>query len=183
MTEASDEYRKLVEQKMEARAERHVRENLAEQAEQAREVHAAAETLARVARTRQQHLAQLRRQEEIAIARRSRPLLIVQFRSDPAGIRHALTLREVCLNCGSESARSPANIVPRVYCCPDCSATWSAGPCWSCATGLLDTRDPETPRCQTCGWTKCAVCGACNPKGCPTNPYSANHRQRDEVIA
>ena len=181
MIETPDEYRQLVEQKMLARTERHVRENQTEQDEQAREAHATQVAQARAEHAVQLHAAERRQQEEVAEARRSRPALIAQFRSDPVGLRHVVTLREVCLHCGSEQVRCQSDTLPRVLVCPDCGTEWSASACWSCATGLLDTRDPETPPCQQCGWSKCAVCGACNPQGCSTNPYTTEHRQRDEV--
>ena len=181
MLETPDEYRQLVEQKMLARSQRHVREHQARQDEAAREAAAAEVARARAERVQQLHTAEMRRQEEAAEAIRSRPTLIAQFRSDPTGIRLAVTLREVCIHCGSEQARCQPASQPLVYVCPECNTHWSAGPCWSCASGLLDTRDPETPRCKQCGWPKCAVCGACNPQGCSTNAYNSGHRQRDEA--
>jgi hypothetical protein len=183
MTESLDEYRQLVDQKMLARAERHVRENQAHDDEQARETQAAQVEQTRVEQAAQQHVIALRQQEVTAEARRNRPTLIAQFRVNPAGLRHAVTLRDVCLHCGSEHARCQSDVQPLVLVCPDCSTKWSASDCWSCTTGLLDSRDPETPRCPQCGWTKCPVCGACNPRGCSTNPYSAAHPQRAEVAA
>jgi hypothetical protein len=183
MLQKSDEYRQLVEQKMLARAERHVRENQAEQAQQVREAKAAQLANTKVELARQRHVANMLRQEETAGARRNRPTLIAQFRSDPAGVRNATTLRDVCLKCGSEDARCQSDGLPLVLVCPDCSTQWSASTCWSCATGSLDTRDPETPRCKQCGWTKCAVCGACNPLGCSTNAYSSSHRRSNELAA
>jgi hypothetical protein len=183
MMEKTDEYRREVEQKMQARAERHIREHQAEQAEQAREVAATKQAQARTEHALQLHVAHLQLREETAIARRNRPTLIAQFRADPTGIRHAATLREVCLNCGSEHVRCQSDTLPLILACPDCSTKWSASACWSCTTGLLDTRDPETPRCEKCRWPKCAVCGACNPQGCSPQAYTASHRQRDEVIA
>ena len=183
MVRTPDEYRQLVEQKMLARAERHVRENQADQDEQAQEAHATQVAEARAEHTQQLHLAEISQREETAQARRNRPALIAKFRSEPAGLRRIVTLRDVCLHCGSEQVRCQSDTLPHVLVCPDCGTRWSTSACWSCATGLLDTRDPETPRCEKCGWTKCAVCGACNPQGCSTNPYSATHRQRDEVTA
>ena len=183
MIETPDEYRQLVEQKMLARSQRHIRENQAQQEEQAREAVATQAARAQVERARQLQMAKMLQQEETADARRGRPALIVQFRKNPAGVRNAVTLRDVCLHCGAEDVRCQSNSLPRVIVCPDCGTSWSASPCWSCTTGMLDTRDPETPRCKQCGWSKCAVCGACNPKGCSTNPYSIGHRQRDEAEA
>jgi hypothetical protein len=183
MTETPEEYRQLVEQKMLARAERQVRENQAEQDEHAREARAAEVAQAQAEHARQLRVAAMRQQEEAAEARRNRPALIAQFRSNPAGLRHAVTLRDVCLHCGSDHVRCQSDILPRILVCPDCATKWSTSACWSCTTGRLDTRDPETPRCQQCGWSKCAVCGACNPQGCSTNPYNINLRQRDAVTA
>jgi hypothetical protein len=182
MLETPDEYRLLVEQKMLARSERHVRENQAQQDEQAAEARAAVVAQARIERAQRLHVVEMRQQEEVAEARRNRPTLIAQFRADPTGLRKAVTLREVCLHCGSEQVRCQSDNLPRVLVCPDCATRWIANACWSCATGLLDTRDPETPRCRQCGWPKCAECGACNPQGCSTNPYNSSHRQQDEIL-
>ena len=183
MLEKTEEYNALVKQKMQARAERHVRENQAEHDEQARETEVARAVQARDEQHHQQHLSEMRVREVAAEARRNRPALIVQYRADPAGVRLVATLRDVCLNCGAEQVRCLSDSLPYKLVCPDCSTKWTAMACWSCTTGLLDSRDPETPRCPQCGWSKCAVCGACNPQGCSTNPYNIGHRQRDEISA
>ena len=183
MTDNSAEYNEMVAQKMQARAERHVRENQAEHDEQAREAQVARASQARDEQLRQQHLSEMRQREVVAEARRNRPALIVQYRANPAGVRLVSTLRDVCLHCGSEQVRCLSDSLPRKLVCPDCATKWTASACWSCDSGLLDSRDPETPRCPQCGWSKCAVCGACNPQGCSTNPYNPGHRQRDEEAA
>jgi len=183
MIQTPDEYRQLVEQKMLARRERHVLENQARLEDEAREARAVEAARAQVESAREWHAAEMRRREVAAEAIRSRPALIAQFRSDPAGLRNAVTLQEVCIHCGAEQARCQSTSLPLVLVCPDCATRWSAGACWSCATGQLDTRDPESPRCQQCGWPKCVACGACNPQGCSTNTYNTGHRQRDEVAA
>jgi len=96
MTDQSDEYNALVAQKMQARAERHVRENQAEQVETAREAEVARAVQARDEQFRQQHLSEMRVREVAAEARRNRPALIVQYRADPTGVRLVATLRDVC---------------------------------------------------------------------------------------
>jgi hypothetical protein len=181
MIDKSDEYDALVEQKMQARAERHIRENQAEHDQHVRETEVARAVQARDEQLHQQHLSEMRVREVAAEARRNRPALIVQYRANPAGVRLVTTLRDVCLKCGSEQVRCLSDALPRKLVCPDCATKWTASACWSCTTGLLDSRDPETPRCPQCGWSKCAVCDACNPQGCSTNTYSLGHRQRDEV--
>jgi len=183
MIQNPDEYHQLVEQKMQARAERHAREHEAQEAERVQEAQATQVALAQ-AQQAQQLRADVRRQREaVAGARHQRPTLIAKYKSDPAGLRYALTLRKVCLRCGSEHVRNRLDHTPHVFVCWECSTEWFASHCWSCATGLVDSRDPETPLCQQCGWPKCAGCGACNQKGCSTNPYHTGHRQRDEATA
>jgi len=181
VTDNPEELSAVAQQKMRDRAERHVRERQAAEEERGREAQAlqVAQDLAVQA---QQVQAEAGRQREAAAeARHSRPDLVVRYKRDPVGLRHVATLRDVCLNCGSENIRTRADQAPHVRVCWECSAEWFASGCWSCTTGLLDSRDPETPPCKQCGWPKCAICGACNPQGCSTNPYNASHRQRDEV--
>ena len=183
MTDNTAEHNAMVDQKMQARAERHIRENQAEQDEQVREAEVARAVQARDEQIHQAHLNELRVREVAAESRRNRPALIVQYRADPTGVRLVSTLRDVCLHCGSEQVRCLSDSLPRKMVCPDCATKWTANACWSCSDGLLDSRDPETARCPQCGWSKCAVCGACNPQGCSTNPYNTGHRQRDEEVA
>jgi DNA-directed RNA polymerase subunit RPC12/RpoP len=175
-----DEYRQLVQQKMRARAERHVRERQSEEDEQAREAHATEAAQAQAEQAQRLRADEIRQHEATAEARRNRPALLARYKSDPDGLRFIVTLREVCLRCGSENVRTRSDNMPHVLVCRDCSSEWLVSHCWSCATGLLDSRDPGTPRCKQCGWPKCAVCGACNPQGCSTNLYNSGHRQRDE---
>jgi DNA-directed RNA polymerase subunit RPC12/RpoP len=165
MTQNPDEYRQLVERKMQARAERHVRERQAEEAAQEWEAQAAQAAQVQAEQAEQLRSDEKRQREAAAEARRNRPALIAQYRSDPAGLRHVVTLRDVCLRCGSDFVRSRSDQRSQMLVCPECSTEWLAGPCWSCSTGLVDSRDPETPPCKECGWPKCAVCGACHPQG------------------
>jgi len=183
MIQNPEEYHQLVEQKMQARAERHAREQEAQEAERVQEAQATQAALAQ-AQQAQQLQAEGRRQSEAAVeARHQRPTLIAKYKSNPAGLRYVLTLRKFCLRCGSEHTRRRSDHTPHVLVCQECATEWFASHCWSCATGLVDSRDPETPPCKKCGWPKCAVCGACDQKGCATNPYHTGHRQRDEATA
>src|SRR5712692_7917763 len=124
MIEKSEAYNALVEQKMQARAERHVREIQAERDEQVRETEIARAVQARDEQLHQQHLRELRVREEAAEARRNRPALIVQYRGDPTGVRLVATLRDVCLHCGSEQVRCLSDSLPRKLVCPDCATKW-----------------------------------------------------------
>lgn len=183
MTENSNDHNDLVKLKMQARAERHVREHQAQADEQVREA-AAVQAAQVVADEAQVTLAAERqRREATAEARRNRPALMAQYKLAPAGVRLVATLRDVCLNCGSENIRVRTASRPNVRMCSNCNTDWFASRCWSCATGQLDSRDPETAPCPQCGYLKCADCGGCNPHGCSTNPYSTNHRQVDEQAA
>ncbi len=183
MTENSIDYGDLVQQKMQARAERHLREKQAAADDLAREADAQ-RAAARLAEQDQQVLAVERRQREAAAeARRQRPALMAHYKLAPAGVRLVATLRDVCLNCGSEHIRIHTDSRPHVRMCSNCNTDWFASQCWSCATGQLDSRDPETAPCPQCGYLKCADCGSCNPHGCSTNPYSANQRQADAAAA
>jgi hypothetical protein len=183
VTNNTDEHNQLVQQQMQARAERHLRERQVEEEEQSRRTQAAQAAQAQAEQVRLRQADAGLRREATAEARRQRPQLRAKYKDSPAGVRHVETLREVCLACGSENTRARADLAPDVFVCWVCSAEWYAGACWSCAAGRLDSRDPETPPCERCGWTKCAVCGACNPQGCSTNPYSSSSRQRDGVAA
>jgi hypothetical protein len=179
MSETDNDYRVLVEQKRQARTERNARLRVAEQEAQEREASEAQAAQMRAEQDRQA-LAELARQREAAAeARRNRPVLIAKYKADPSGIRHVETLKQVCIHCGSERVREKSASAPHVLICTECWAEWYVNRCWSCQTGWLDSRDPETPACEVCGRTKCAVCGACNRNGCSTNPYSAAHRHRD----
>jgi hypothetical protein len=179
MIVTQDEYRQLVQQKMQARAERHVREDQAALAEQAREAQGVRSAQALAEQKQQLQADKTRQREAAAAARRNRPALIAQYKSDPAGLRNITTLTDVCLRCGSEQVRCSSTNIPYMLVCPECSTQWTVSSCWSCTKGQLDSRDPENVRCKACGWLKCTECGACNPRGCTTNPYNTSHRQRD----
>lgn len=181
MTQTDDEYRQLVEQKMLARLARNARERQAAQDEQEREASEARAAQARSEQERQDRAELARQREMVAAARRNRPTLFIQYKADPTGIRHIETLKHVCIRCGSEWVRGKTAETLHVLVCEECWAEWYVNDCWSCTTGKLDSRDPETPQCKICGRIKCATCGACHPGGCTTNPYSAAHRQRDGV--
>jgi hypothetical protein len=183
MTVNSTEYDELVQLKMEARAERHVREHQAAADEVVREIQAAQVDAARAERAVQVHAAEREQREISASARRTRPALVAQYRAKPAGLRLVTTLRDVCLNCGSETVRMRSANTPHILMCAACSTSWVTTRCWSCASGRLDNRDPETAPCKQCNQLKCTDCGGCNPHGCSTNPYSLSFRQRDEAAA
>lgn len=181
MTLTDEEYRQLVEQKMRARADRNARERQAERDAQEQEARDVLAAQAQAVQKRQQQVEQLRQHEAAAAARRNRPALLSKYKADSTGIRLVDTLKNVCLNCGSEWVRGKTAYTHHTLVCEECWAEWYINQCWSCDTGRLDSRDPETPACRTCGKIKCAVCGACNREGCNTNPYNAAHRQRDVV--
>ena len=183
MTESPDNYSELVQQKMQARAERHVLEQQAAQEAQDREAQAALTARSQAEQAEQARTEAHRLREVAAAARRNRPELAAQNKSNPIGLRFVSTLQDVCLRCGSENVRTRADNAPHILVCPECSLEWYVSPCWSCTTGLVDSRDLETPPCEQCGYPRCAVCGACNPQGCSTNPYTASRRQRDEAPA
>jgi hypothetical protein len=183
MNPNSNDYDELVQQKMQARSERHVREQQAAADEQVREAGEAQAAAVVAEQARQVQAGERQQREATAVARRNRPALMAQYKLEPAGLRLVATLRDLCLNCGSESIRIRTDSRPHVRMCSNCGTEWFANQCWSCTTGQLDSRDPETAPCPQCGVIKCADCGACNPHGCPTNPYNTNHRQRDEVAA
>ncbi len=179
MTQTDNEYRQLVDEKMLARTARNARERQAEQEAQAQEARDDLAAKARAEQERQKLIEQARQREVVAKARRNRPALLTKYKADPTGIRMVDTLQHVCIRCGSEWVRGKTADAVHVLVCEECWAEWYVNRCWSCTTGRLDSRDPETPPCEVCGRIKCAVCGACNLNGCTTNPYSAAHRQRD----
>jgi len=86
------------------------------------------------------------------------------------------TLR--CLSCEFEPAQPIEGELGFSHQCPKCAAKWYASHCWNCETGFVDSRDPATPLCPSCGWYKCA-CGACHLRGCTTNPFTHDRRERD----
>jgi hypothetical protein len=183
MSETDHEYRLLVEQKMQVRAERNARLRRAEQEAQEREASEAQAAQERAEQDRQKLAEQMRQREAAAEARRDRLTLIAKYKADPGGIRHIATLRQVCIHCGSERVQQKSASAPHVQVCTECWAMWYVNHCWSCETGWLDSRDPDTPACKMCRRIKCAVCGACNRNGCSTNPYTADHRHCDVEAA
>lgn len=182
MTQTDEDYRQLVEQKMLARTARNARERQAEQDEQEREASEARAAQARSEQERQKRAEVAHQRDLAAEERRNRPVLFIKYKADPTGIREVETLKHVCIRCGSEWVRGKTAQTLHVLVCEECWSEWYVNRCWSCATGKLDSRDPETPPCPVCGRIKCAACSACNPNGCTTNPYSAAHRQRDGVV-
>jgi hypothetical protein len=167
---------------MKARAERHLREQEVAQAEQAREAQAALTAQSQAEQVQQARAEASQQREAIAEARRNRPALLTQYKSHAARVRFVPTILDVCLKCGSENVRTRADNMLHMLVCTECYFEWYASRCWSCTTGRLDSRDPETPLCERCNFPRCAVCGACNLQGCSTNPYHPGHRQRDEVL-
>src|SRR5689334_15377686 len=129
MNESSDEYTNLVQQKMQARAERHVREQQAETDEQMRELATAQSAQAVAVKAQQLQTAERRQREADAEARRNRPNLMAQYKLAPAGVRLVATLRDVCLNCGSENIRVHTHSRPHVRMCSNCNAEWFASRC------------------------------------------------------
>ena len=95
-----------------------------------------------------------------------------KYQTDPTGVRNELSLRYVCLNCGSEDSvkRTRAGQGSRNRCLT-CGTEWYVNHCWNCTSGRVDERDPKTPKCNVCGWQKC-ICTACRTMGCSTNPFT-----------
>src|SRR5262245_15339565 len=124
MTLTDDEYRQLVEQKMRARAERNARERAAERDAQEQEAREALAAEARAEEKRQQQVEQMRQHEAAAAARRNRPVLISKYKADPTGIRLVDTLKNVCINCGSEWVRGKTAYTQDTLVCEECWAEW-----------------------------------------------------------
>jgi hypothetical protein len=102
-----------------------------------------------------------------------------RYSSDRRGIRLQHVSRR-CLECGDNriiSKRAAFGLPNRT--CQNCGVEWYASHCWSCGSGKIDSRDPDTPACPVCKWHKCAQCQACNQSGCSTNPYNSGNRARD----
>ncbi|MBE9012467.1 cold shock domain-containing protein [Pseudanabaenaceae cyanobacterium LEGE 13415] len=102
------------------------------------------------------------------IADRERQLeqLITKFRVDATGIRLVSQLRGVCIDCRSRNVQSKSS--SSMQQCLDCKHEWYVNHCWNCQNGRIDSRDPQTPHCLTCGWHRCNKCAACKPN-CGTN--------------
>lgn len=179
MSQTELEYQDLVKQKMLARAERNTRAHAAEQEALVEEGRMELAAQGRAEQARQKVAEQRRQSEAIMDARRQRPTLLIRYKADPTGIRHVETLQHMCMSCGSEWVQGKTATTRYILVCKECRAEWYVNQCWSCVTGRLDSRDPETPPCEECGRIKCAECGACNVNGCSTNPYNNSHRQRD----
>jgi hypothetical protein len=86
-----------------------------------------------------------------------------------------------CDKCGAGSARRIFGQFGANYQCsgPSCTEKWYHSHCWSCSTGVVDSRDPATPPCKICRWHTCARCGACNEDGCSTNSYHRTNKAKD----
>jgi hypothetical protein len=80
-----------------------------------------------------------------------------RYRSNSHGVRLRHELRNVCLRCGSKSNGSSFFVCTS----SQCGETWRVNHCGLCKE-IVDSRDPETPRCPNCGWLICAACHACN---------------------
>jgi cold shock CspA family protein len=106
--------------------------------------------------------------------------LFKRFAANPRGIRDEWRLKRVCISCGSSEVDSLMVRFGPNHGCRKCGEKWYANHCWSCVA-QVDSRDPETPKCASCGWQKCAKCGACSANGCHTNPYSRDHRYKDDM--
>lgn len=100
--------------------------------------------------------------------------LLLQFRTNPAGIRLNIAMARICLNCGSSNVTSISNELHYYRQCKDCGTQFYRNVCWNCRS-LVDDRDPKNPYCYACKWLKC-TCTACSPRGCETNPYNRKHR-------
>lgn len=104
--------------------------------------------------------------------------LLERFAADRRGIRDESRLQETCVSCGSPEVDWITTKFGPNHDCRKCGEQWYANHCWSCRA-QVDSRDPETPKCPSCGWHKCAKCDACSINGCHTNPYSREHTYRD----
>lgn len=82
--------------------------------------------------------------------------LAKQFSRQPAGIRHAHELQNICLTCGALSFENKEG--QRI--CDQCGSTWYVNHCWSC-WARVDSRDPDNPPCRYCRFRCCAVCDKC----------------------
>lgn len=84
-----------------------------------------------------------------------------------------------CSSCNSE----PAEIKPHVgfgqpnRICRKCTVSWYITNCWSCPTGIVDSRTSST--CSVCQWYKCSQCGACRQPNLAEEPCELNRRNND----
>jgi hypothetical protein len=180
-----EEYKRLVEEKMKARAERNARQQQAERetteqaAREEREAKDRAEEEKRRKAERElEHDKKLKAEREVR-QKLQRLKLVQKYKAAPQGIRTVEALQSICIECNSDNVRDRSPSEHHFKVCLDCNAQWYVNHCWSCGSGLVDSRDPDTPQCSVCGWYKCAVCGACKLDGCSTNPYNREHRFRD----
>lgn len=108
-----------------------------------------------------------------------RSIWLQSYIANPVGVRNERGGRFWCFKCYSDNLYVVKTKAFTFCRCKDCGFEWDFGPCWSCQSEQVDSRDPATPACA-CGWYKCIKCGACNLRGCKTNPYSRRHRYTDE---
>jgi hypothetical protein len=80
-----------------------------------------------------------------------------RYTGDSRGVRLRHELRGVCIQCGSKSNGSSFFVCTN----SQCGETWRVNHCGLCKE-IVDSRDPDTPRCLKCGWLICAACHACN---------------------
>jgi hypothetical protein len=96
--------------------------------------------------------------------------LAQHYKLKPNGIRNELLMRNVCLRCDSLNVKSRSDFESYFRVCQDCGNEWYVNDCWNCGDGHVDSRDPETPQCKSCGWYQCKICGACQ-QGCTARPF------------
>lgn len=108
--------------------------------------------------------------------------LVARFQESPKGIRNYKVMQDVCIVCGSNNVRRPKKVKlgPNRE-CQACKSSWYVNHCWSCNKHQVDSRDPETPKCNVCHWQKCAFCKACDYGGCTTNEYSKHRKYTDAI--
>lgn len=105
--------------------------------------------------------------------------LVKKYSRSPEGIRNEEQLRNICINCSSDSVVEIELINGFNRSCKVCETSWYINHCWNCESGRVDSRDPKNPRCKVCGWLKC-TCQACHYQGCKTNEYSKDHKLSDQ---
>lgn len=90
--------------------------------------------------------------------------LFERYRGNRRGLRKKTGMESVCLICGSSDVvvQDPAR--PHVHHCRSCGFDFLRHLCGTCGE-MVDSRDPETPKCRHCGLCRC-VCSACSPGCC-----------------